>query len=86
MHTRGVPIWVFCMYRYPILMQPKKPITDSRSDICINILSVHLPTLQQHVHVFIATLCLWWYTAWVSIVQSRQLRTHKRFYVHSHEA
>ena len=33
-----------------------------------------------------AILCLWWCTAWVSIVQSRQLGTHKHFYVYSHEA
>ena len=33
-----------------------------------------------------AILCLWWYTAWVSIVQSRQLGTNKHFYVYSHEA
>ena len=81
------------MYRYGFLAcsdiryrcHQKKPITDSRSDICIIVKSVHLPTLQ-HVHVFIAILCLWWYTAWVSIVQSRQLGTHKHFYVYSHEA
>ena len=66
--SRGVPIWVFGMYRYPILMQPKKPITDSRSDICINIFKYtkmynYLPYVQQYVHVFIAILYLWWYTA-----------------------
>ena len=77
-------MWFICMYRYPILMSPKE--ADNRSDICIIVKSVHLPTLQQHVHVFIAILCLWWYTAWVSIVQSRQLGTHKHFYVYSHEA
>ena len=82
------------VYRYGFLActdirywcHQKRPITDSRSDICIIVKSVHLPTLQQHVHVFIAILCLWWYTAWVSIVQSRQLGTHKHFYVYSHEA
>ncbi len=83
--TRGVPIWVFGMYQYPILMPLKKLIANNQSDICIIVKSVHLPILR-HVHVFIAILCLWWYTAWVSIVQSRQLGTHKHFYVYSHEA
>ena len=39
--------------------------------------SVHLPTLQQHVDTFITHSMPVVIVAWVSIVQSRQLGTHK---------
>ena len=42
-----------------------------------------LPTLQQHVDIFIAHSMA---VARVSIVQSRQLGTHKKIYVYSHKA
>ena len=44
-----------------------------------------LSTLQQ-VDIFIAHSMPVVVVAWVSIVQSRQLGTHKHFYVYSHEA
>ena len=47
---------------------------------------MHLPTLQQHVDIFIAHSMPVVIVAWVSIVQSRQLGTHKHFYAYSHEA
>ena len=45
-----------------------------------------LPTLQQHVDIFIAHPMPVVIVAWVSIAQSRQLGTHKHFYAYSHEA
>ena len=59
---------------------------DSRSDICIIVLSK-----QVYIYLYTACPCIHCYTlpevvVWVSIVQSRQLGTHKHFYVYSHEA
>ena len=48
--------------------------------------SVQLPTLQQHVDIFIAHSMSVVIVAWVSIVQSRQLGTHKHIYAYSHGA
>ena len=45
-----------------------------------------VPTLQQHVDIFIAHSMPVVIVAWVSIVQSRQLGTHKHFYAYSHGA
>ena len=83
LNIRAVPIWVFGMYRYPICIPPKE--ADNRSIFALQIKvivnlckSVHLPTIQQHVDIFIAHSMPVVMVAWVSIVQSRQLVTHNQ--------
>ena len=91
---RFVPTLLLEVYRYGFLActdirywcNQKKPITDSRSDICINILrSKRKCTFTYRTTTCACIHCLWWYTAWVSIVQSGQLGAYKHFYVYSHE-
>ena len=63
------------------------PIFALQTKVIVNLCkSVQLPTLQQHVDIFIAHSMPVVIVAWVSIVQSRQLGTHKHFYAYSHGA